>query len=111
MRMRVVAEDAFLDDRLHVGDAIGPQVMGLVKRDLAVVGVAEDALEHDEVVMWVDVERGAEAMEEADGSELGLGRRSGARAPERPTLRVGAPRIARRKIWSTAPATRTSWWR
>ena len=57
-----VAEDALLDDRLHVGDAVGRHVMGLVKLDLAVVGLAEDAVEDDEVVMRVDVEGGAEAM-------------------------------------------------
>ena len=51
-----VAEDAFLDDGLHLSDAIGCQVMGLVKRDLAVVGLAEDAIEDDEVVVGVDVE-------------------------------------------------------
>ena len=47
--MQVVAEDALLDDRFHVGDAIGRQVMGLVKLDLAVVGLAEHAVEHDEM--------------------------------------------------------------
>jgi hypothetical protein len=78
-----VAEDALLDDRLHVSDAIGRQVMGRVKLDLAVVGLAEDAVEDDEVVMRVDVEGGAEAMKEADSSELGVRRRSWARAPER----------------------------
>jgi hypothetical protein len=46
-----VAEDAFLDNRLHLSDAIGRQVIGLVERDLAVVGPAEHAVEHDEVVM------------------------------------------------------------
>jgi hypothetical protein len=35
--------------------------MGLVKLDLAVVGLAEDAVEDDEVVMRVDVEGGAES--------------------------------------------------
>ncbi len=78
-----VAEDALLDDRLQLSEAIGRQVMGLVKLDLVVVGLAEDAVEHDEVVMRVDVERRAEAMKEADGSELGVRRRSWARAPER----------------------------
>jgi hypothetical protein len=54
-----VAEDAFLDDGLHMSDAIGRQVIGLVKRDLAVVDLAEDAIEDDEVVVGVDVERRA----------------------------------------------------
>ena len=51
-----VAEDPFLDDGLHVSDAIGRQAMGLVKRDSTVVGLAEDASEDDEVVVGVDVE-------------------------------------------------------
>jgi hypothetical protein len=54
-----------------------------VKLDLAVVGLGEDAVEDDEVVMRVDVERGSEALKEADGSELGVGWRFRARAPER----------------------------
>ncbi len=83
-----VAEDAFLDDGLHLSDAIGRQVIGLVKRDLTVVGLAEDAIEDDEVVVGVDVERRAEAMKEADGSELGVGWRSRARAPKRRTNRA-----------------------
>jgi hypothetical protein len=51
-----VAEDALRDDRLHVGDAVGRQIMGLVRPDLVVVGLAEDAVEDDEVVMRVDAE-------------------------------------------------------
>jgi hypothetical protein len=51
-----VAEDAFLDEGLHLSDATGRQVIGLVKRDLTVVGLAEDAIEDDEVVVGVDVE-------------------------------------------------------
>ena len=51
-----VAEDAFPDDGLHLSDVIGRQVIGLVKRDLTVVGLAEDAIEDDEVVVGVDVE-------------------------------------------------------
>ena len=41
-----VAEDAFLDDGPHLSDAIGRQVMGLVKRELTVVGLAEDGREY-----------------------------------------------------------------
>lgn len=78
-----VAEDALLDERLHLSDVIGRQVMALVELDLAVVGLAEHAVEDDEVVMRVDVERRAEAIKEADGSELGARRRSWARATER----------------------------
>jgi hypothetical protein len=55
-RAGTVAEDAFLDDGLHLSDAIGRQVIGLVKRDLTVVGLAEDAIKDDEVVVGVDVE-------------------------------------------------------
>jgi hypothetical protein len=43
----------------------------------------EHAVEHDEVAVRVDVEGRAEAVEEADGSELGVRRRAGACAPER----------------------------
>jgi hypothetical protein len=88
--MQVVAEDAFLDDRLHLSDAIGRQVIGLVKRDLTVAGggLAEDAIEDDEVVVGVDVERRAEAMKEADGSELGARRCSRAGASERGSNRA-----------------------
>jgi hypothetical protein len=53
-----------------------------VKLHLAVAGLCEHAIEHDEVVVGVDVEGRAEAVEEAYGSELasdgvpGLVRRS-----------------------------------
>lgn len=53
-----VAEDAVLDDRLDVSDAIGRQVIGLMKSDLALIGRAGDTVEDDEVVMRVNVERG-----------------------------------------------------
>ena len=48
-----VTEDASLDDGLHLCDAIGRQVIGLVKRDLAVVDLVEDAVEDDKVVVRV----------------------------------------------------------
>jgi len=54
--MQVVVEDASLDDRLHLADAIGRQIVGLVKLDLAVAGLAEHTVEDDEVVVGVDVE-------------------------------------------------------
>jgi hypothetical protein len=57
-------------------DVLGGQLVGLVELDLAAVVLAEDAIEDDEVVMGVDVERRAEAMKEADGSDLGVRRRS-----------------------------------
>jgi hypothetical protein len=90
-----VAQDAFLDHRLHLSDAIGRQVIGLVKRDLAVVGLAEDAVEHDEVVTRVDVEGGAERMKEADGSELCARWNSWAGAPARVSRSVRALRTTR----------------
>jgi len=52
------------------------QLVGLVELDLAAV-LAENAVEDDEVVMRVDIEGRAEAMKEADGSELGVGGASG----------------------------------
>jgi hypothetical protein len=78
-----VAKDASLERRLHLADALGGQLVGLVELDLAAAVLAENAVEDDEVVMRVDVERRAEAMKEADGSELGVRRRSWAGAPER----------------------------
>ncbi len=50
--------------------------------DLAVAGLAEHTVEDDEVVVGVDVEGGAEAVKEADGSELAVRGCSGAPAPE-----------------------------
>ena len=46
-----------------------------MKLALAAAGLAEHAVEHDEVAVRVDVEGRAEPMEEADGSELGVGSR------------------------------------
>ena len=110
-----VAEDAFLDNRLHLSDAIGRQVIGLVKRDLAVVGPAEHAVEHDEVVMRVDVEGGAEPMKEADGSELGARRCSWAGAPERRAnraqQRLPALDSANRPTNPASVARRSTTWR
>jgi hypothetical protein len=83
-----VTEDSSLEDRLHLTDVLGGQLVGLVELDLAVAGLAENAVEHDEVVMRVDIEGGAEAMKEADGSELGARRRSWAGATERRTNRA-----------------------
>jgi hypothetical protein len=65
-----VAEDASLEDRLHLADVLGGQLEGLVELDPAAAVLAEDAVEDDEVGVRVDVERRAEAMKEADGSEL-----------------------------------------
>ena len=65
-----------------------------MKLDLAVAGLAEYAVEHDDVVMRVDVEIRAEAMKEADGSELGVRRRSWARG----LVRRAIARITRSKI-------------
>ena len=81
--MQVVAEDASLEDRLHLADVLGGQLVGLVEFDLAAAVLAENAVENDEVVMRVDISGRAEAMKEADGSELGVRRRSWAGAPER----------------------------
>lgn len=41
---------------------IGGQIVGLVKLDLTVAGLVEYAVEHDDVVMRVDIEGRAEAM-------------------------------------------------
>jgi len=60
--MQVVAMDTSLEDRLHLLDVIRRQVTGLVKLDLA-AGVVEHAVEDDEVVMRVDVDRALEAQD------------------------------------------------
>jgi hypothetical protein len=78
-----VAKDSSLEGRLQLADVIGRQIAGLVKAHLAAAGLAEHAVEHDEVVVRVDVEGRAESMKEADGSELGFGRRSWTRAAQR----------------------------
>lgn len=64
------------------------QLVGLVELDLTAAVLAENAVENDEVVMRVHIERRAEAMKEADGSELGARRRSWAGATERRTNRA-----------------------
>jgi hypothetical protein len=61
-----VAKDASLEDRLHLADALGGQLVGLVELDLAAVVLAKHAVEDDEEVVRMDVEGGAEAMKEAD---------------------------------------------
>ena len=52
-----VAEDASLEGRLHLADVLGGQLVGLVELDLAAVVLAENAVEDDEVIVRVDVER------------------------------------------------------
>ncbi len=47
-----------------------------------VVASGEDAVEDDQVEVEVRVEGGAEAVQEADGSELGVGGRTGTGATE-----------------------------
>jgi hypothetical protein len=81
--MQVVAKHASLEGRLYLTDVLGGQFVGLVELDLAAVDLAENAVEDDEVIVRVDVESRVEAMKEADGSELGVRRRSRAGAPER----------------------------
>jgi hypothetical protein len=61
---------------------IGGQLGGLARLDVA-VGLAEHAVEDDEVVERVDVTGRPEAMKEADGSELGVRRRSAAKRGSR----------------------------
>ena len=78
-----VAKDSSREASLQLTDLIGRHIAGLVKADFAAAGLAEHAVEDDEVVVRVDVERRAEAMKEADGSELCFGRRSWTRAAQR----------------------------
>jgi len=52
-----VAEDASLESSSELAYVIGRQLGGLMKLDLALVGLAEYAVEYDEVVTQVDIER------------------------------------------------------
>jgi hypothetical protein len=45
----------------------------LVEGDAAVVALGEDAVEDDDVEVEVGIEGGAEAVQEGDGAELGVG--------------------------------------
>jgi hypothetical protein len=71
-----VAEDPSLEGGLHLADVIGRQLGGLVKLDVTVARLAEHAVEHDEMVVRVDVEGRAEAMKEADWTPDSLVRRA-----------------------------------
>jgi hypothetical protein len=57
-----VAEGASLRGGFELAYVIGGQLVGLVKLDLAVAGLAEDTVEDDEMIVRVDVEGGAEAV-------------------------------------------------
>jgi len=64
---------------------LGLEEAGFVKVSLPVVtpvASGEDAVEDDEVQVEVRVQGGAEAVQEADGSELGVGGRPGSGATE-----------------------------
>jgi hypothetical protein len=78
-----VSQDAALRGGVEALDVLGAQLDGLVEADLAIAERGEHAVEHDEVVVGVDVEGGAEPTEDADASELRPAGRSGARASER----------------------------
>lgn len=76
------AEDAALEDGRECVGVVGGEVGGLVKADLAVGGLGEDAIEDHEMEVEVGVEGGAEAVEEGDGAELGIGLGAGAAAAQ-----------------------------
>ncbi len=71
------AQDAALEDGRE-GGGIGEEVSGLIEADFAVHGPGEDAIEDHDVEVEVGVEGGAEAVEEGDCADLGVG--TGARA-------------------------------
>jgi hypothetical protein len=79
------AEHAALQRALEAEDVVGGEMGRLVEGDAAVVALGEDAVEDDDVEVEVCVEGGAEAMEEGDCAELGVGRRGRAGAAQRGT--------------------------
>ena len=67
------SQDAALHGGFELLDALRAQLAGLVEARVVIgrLGLGEHAVEDDEVEVGMDVEGGAEPMEEADGSELG----------------------------------------
>jgi hypothetical protein len=80
-----VPEDATLNDALEPDPVPGPEVDRFMEASHTVilaVASGEDAVEDDEVEVEVRVEGRAEAVQEADSSELGVGGRPGTGATE-----------------------------
>jgi len=81
-----VPKHATLNDALEPGPVLGLEERRLVKASRTGVGVAglrEDAVEDDHVEVEVWVQGRAEAVQEADRAELGIGGRTGTHATER----------------------------
>jgi len=86
-----VSEDATLNDALEPSPVIGPEEAGFVKASspvVADVGSGDDPVEDDEVQVEVRVDRGAEAVQEADGWAVGAGM-----SARRPDVTVGRERV------------------
>jgi len=71
-----VPEHATLNDALEPGPVLGLEEAGFVKMSLLVVASGEDAVEDDDVEVEVWVQGGAEAVQEAERAELGVGGRT-----------------------------------
>jgi len=80
-----VSEDATLNDALEPGPVLGLEKRRFVEASLSVVAVVawgEDAVEDDQMEVEMGIEGGAEAVQEADGSELRVGGRAGTDATQ-----------------------------
>jgi hypothetical protein len=80
-----VPKHAALNDALEPEPVFGLEERRLVEDDIIsvpIVDSGEDAVEDDQVEVEMRVERRAEAVQEADSSELGVGGRTGTRATD-----------------------------
>jgi hypothetical protein len=80
-----VSEDAPLNDALEADPVLEVKERRFVEDGpsrVPILGPGEDAVEDDEVEVGMQVQRGAEAVQEADGSELRIGGRIGTGATE-----------------------------
>jgi hypothetical protein len=77
-----VPEDTALDDALEVEPVMGLKPGGFMEPGLTDGSPREHAVEDDHVIVEVPVEGGAEPVQEADGPELGIPGRAGARVAQ-----------------------------
>jgi len=81
-----VPKHAPLNDALEPDPVLGLEARRFIEASFTVVTVVasgEDAVEDDQVEVGMGVEGGAEAVQEADGPELGVRGRAGAGVAER----------------------------
>jgi len=73
-----VPKHAPLNDALEPDPVLGLEERRFIEASFTVVTSGEDAVEDDQVEVGMGVEGGAEAVQEADGRELGVRGRTGA---------------------------------